>query len=179
MIVKKRCPYCQGSGVRLVQTSLLFGLVKRELPSTCDTCRGLGYVVETPVCKFCEGQGLVGNERDICRACNGTGRADSFAFVPRSRLTPGLMFERRCDQCGATGFEVVSGVEQHKRVKSWEKEEELRQVEYFERIKVRCIACGESYYIPVDNDLHQELTPEMIGSLKELGLNLSFLQDAR
>lgn len=175
MIVKKQCPFCLGSGIRMVQTASLFGLLKKEVPTTCENCGGSGFIVETPVCKICEGQGLVGNEREICRACNGTGRADSFAFIPRSRLKPGQVFERHCDQCAATKFEVVSGIEQHKQYRSWENEEELRQIEIVERVKVRCMACGEGYYIPVDDDLHSELTPELVGKLEEMGVNMTYL----
>ncbi len=159
----------------MVQTASLFGLMKKDIPTTCENCDGSGYIIETPACKFCEGQGLVGNEREICRACNGTGRADSFAFVPRSRLKPGLVFERRCDQCGAGRFETVSTLENHRQYRSWEREEELRQVELVERIKVRCMSCNESYYIPVDKDLHGELTPDMVTKLEDMGVNVSFL----
>jgi DnaJ-class molecular chaperone len=176
VIVRETCPSCQGSGVRLVQTAALFGLMKKDVPTTCENCDGSGYIVETPVCQFCEGQGLVGNERDICRACNGTGRADAFSFVPRSKLKPGLVFERRCDQCGGTSFETVSQLENHRQYRSWETEAELRQVEIVERIKVRCMNCNESYYIPIAKDMHGELTSEMIGELENLGMNVSYLQ---
>ena len=110
MITKKECPYCQGSGIIVVQTSSLFGLFKKETSTTCQNCQGKGQVVETPMCKSCEGRGLVGNEREICRTCNGTGRADSFSFVPRSKIKKGLVFERRCDLCKANAFEIDSEI---------------------------------------------------------------------
>jgi hypothetical protein len=175
MIVKKQCPFCQGSGVKLVQVSSFLGLIRRELPTTCDNCGGSGQLVEMPTCKVCEGQGLVGNERELCRVCNGTGRADNFAFIPRAKLQPGLMFERRCDDCGAMSFEIVSPLEERKLVKSWEREEELRQVEIVEQVKVRCVACGNSYYIPIDKEWHQELSGDEIGLLENVGVNLSFM----
>ena len=132
-------------------------------------------MIEMPPCGFCEGQGLVGNEREICRACNGTGKAGEFALIPRDRLMPGVLFARRCDKCGAGSFEIVTNIETKKLTKSWEREEELRQVEIIEQVKVRCDACGHSYYIPVDHEMHQELTTEEVSRLEGLGLNLSFM----
>ena len=179
MITKKECPYCQGSGIILVQTSSLFGLFKKEISTTCQNCNGKGLVVETPMCKSCEGRGLVGNEREICRTCNGTGRADSFSFVPRSKIKQGLVFERRCDLCKANAFEIDSEIEQKKITKSWQREEELRQVEIIEQVKVHCTNCGQTYYIPLDQEWHQELSTEMIGDLEELGYNVSFMYQKR
>jgi len=175
MIAKRVCPMCQGTGIRMIQTSSMFGLLKKEVPSTCDHCNGQGYVLDMPTCKFCNGQGLVGNERDICRACNGTGKADSFAFIPRSQLKPGTIFERRCDKCGNATFELMSSVEEYKLTKSWEREEELRQVEMQERVKVRCTECAHTYTIPVDPELHQTLSSEEIVALEQIGVNLGFL----
>lgn len=175
MIVKKTCPVCQGSGVCMIETSSFFGLLRKNIPATCDHCNGKGYIVETPACHFCEGQGLVGNERDICRACNGTGKVGTFGFIPRQRLKPGTHFERRCDECGASTFEIVSEVEDFKLTKTWEREEELRQVEILERVKVRCAACGQVYHIPLHKDLHQELSSEDLKALEDLGMNLSFM----
>lgn len=179
MIVKKVCPYCNGSGVVIVQTSSFLGLIRKEVPSACDTCSGTGQVVEMPACSFCEGQGLVGNEREICRACNGTGRADAFGFIPRSRLKAGTLFERRCDKCGDRTFEIVSDIEVHKLTKSWEREEELRQVELIERVKVKCVACSQTYFIPIDANWHQEMTDDVLTVLEDIGMNLSFLQSSR
>jgi len=175
MISKKTCPWCQGSGIRMIPTSYLFGLLKREVPASCEHCNGTGYVIEMPPCRFCEGQGLVGNEREICRACNGTGKAGEFAMIPREKLKLGVVFARRCDKCGAGSFEIVTDIETKKLTKSWEREEELRQVEIIEQVKVRCVACGHSYHIPVDPEMHQELSDEDISRLESLGLNLSFM----
>lgn len=175
MLVKRTCPFCQGTGVRMVQTSSFLGLIKKEVPSTCDQCGGDGHIHEFSTCLFCEGQGLIGNEREICRACNGTGRVDTFGFIPRSLLKPSTLFERRCDQCGERTFEMVSGVEEHKMTRTWEREEELRQVEIVERIKVRCTSCGQNYHVPVNPDWHGELSPEAIGRLEDMGVNLTFM----
>ena len=177
MLVKRSCPFCQGTGLRMVQTSSLFGLLKKQIPTTCDQCDGNGYVLEFPLCPFCEGQGLVGNERELCRACNGTGRADTFGFVPRSKLKPGTFFSRRCDKCRESRFEIISNIEERKMTRSWEREEELRQVEFVEQVKVRCTSCGHTYHIPVSAEWHQELTPEMTGDLENLGVNLGFMYD--
>jgi DnaJ-class molecular chaperone len=179
MVVKKECPFCQGTGVQMIQTASFLGLIKKEIPATCDHCSGLGYIVELPTCKFCEGQGLVGNERDVCRACNGTGKADAFAFVPSKMLKPGTIFQRRCDRCSGNTFEIMSGVEQFKLTKSWEREEELRQVEIVEKVKVRCTSCGQVYHIPIDPEWHQELESDMVSSLEDMGMNLNFLYQNR
>jgi DnaJ-class molecular chaperone len=175
MLKRHNCPYCDGTGVRMIQTSSMFGLMKKETPQTCENCNGRGFVVAFDTCRFCEGQGLVGNERDICRACNGTGRADVFAFIPRARLKPGVFFERRCDQCGQSQFEVISTIEEYKLTKSWEKEEELRLVEVMERVKVRCIGCGQTYNIPLDPQWNGELDADQVGALEDMGINVSFL----
>jgi len=175
MIVKKSCPYCNGSGVVIVQTSSFLGLMKKETASGCSNCGGTGQVVETAPCRFCDGQGLVGNEREICRSCNGTGRADAFGFIPLSRLHVGTHFERRCDKCGSRSFEIVSEIETVKLTKTWEREEELRQVELVERIKVKCASCTQTYHIPIDRTWHQELSSEELRTLEDIGVNLSFM----
>ena len=178
MIAKKDCPFCQGTGVRMIQGSSLFGLLKKEIPAACENCDGTGQMVETPPCTFCDGQGLVGNEREICRSCNGTGHADSFGFIPLSRLHPGTLFDRRCDKCGEHTFEILTDIEKHKLTKTWEKEEELRQVEIIERVKVRCSACNHTYFIPIDaadTTWHQELTSEEMTILEDMGINLGFM----
>jgi hypothetical protein len=175
MITMKDCPYCQGTGVRMIESSALFGLRRKATPVTCDNCNGKGRIVETPICDFCEGQGLVGNEREICRACNGTGHCESFGFIPKVKLRPGTLFERRCDKCGEHTFEIISEIEHQKLTKTWEREEELRQVEYIDRIKVRCISCSQNYFIPVSASWHHELSTEDVGKLEDLGINLSFM----
>jgi DnaJ-class molecular chaperone len=179
MLIKKTCPFCQGTGIRMVQTSSMFGLLRKEIPTTCEECNGNGHVVELPSCPFCEGQGLVGNEREICRTCNGTGRVDAFGFIPRELLRPGTLFARRCDQCSEGTFEIVSNIEEHKMTRSWEREEELRQIEVVERVKVRCSSCGHSYHIPVSPEWHGKLTPEITGNLENMGVNLSFFYENR
>jgi len=175
MLEKETCPFCQGSGVRMIETSSMFGLVKKQVPVTCDQCEGTGYKVSLPECRFCEGQGLVGNEREICRACNGTGRIDSFGFIPREMLKPGVHFDRRCDQCGSDTFEIMSDVQEFKETRSWEREEELRQVDIVEKVKVRCNACGHNYHIPVNANWHVKVAPELEPEVERQGINLSFM----
>ena len=175
MIEERTCPYCAGSGIKVIQASSMFGLIKKEIPSSCENCGGKGKVYNIAVCKFCEGQGLVGNESEICRACNGTGKIDVFFFIPREKLKPGVTFNRRCESCGHLNFEIRSGIESIKLTKSWEREEELRQVEMVERVKVRCMNCNNAYYIPVDTETHRELDPQEIAAAERMGMNLSFI----
>jgi len=175
MIEERTCPYCDGSGITIIQTSSLLGLIKKEIPSSCENCGGRGKVYNIATCKFCEGQGLVGNESEICRACNGTGKIDVFSFIPRERLKPGVTFNRRCESCGHNVFEIRSEIESIKLTKSWEREEELRQIEMVERVKVRCTNCNNTYFIPVDEDTHQVLSPQQIAAAENMGMNLSFI----
>lgn len=175
MLTKEQCEFCQGSGVRMIETSSLFGLIRKSIPASCDQCGGQGYRIVLPVCKFCGGQGLIGNEREICRACNGTGRCDAFGFIPRAMLQPGLIFDRRCDQCSERTFEIVSGIQEQKLMRSWEREEELRKVEYVEQVKVRCSSCGLTYFVPVNAEWHTEISDEEQRDLQDMGINLSFM----
>lgn len=175
MLAREKCPYCQGSGVRMIETSSMFGLVRKQVPVTCEECEGSGYKIQLPGCRFCEGQGLVGNEREICRACNGTGRIDAFGFVPREMLKPGVFFDRRCDKCGEPTFEIVSDIQECKETRSWEREEELRQFDIVEKVKVRCNSCGHNYFIPVNADWHEQLSPELFSDIEDMGINLSFM----
>ena len=178
MLQKRTCPMCLGSGVRMVETSKLFGLLKRNVPATCEGCRGQGTYYETQPCEICEGQGLVGNESESCRACNGTGKADTFAFIPRRLLTPGTLFARRCESCPATQLEIVSEIEDFTIMKSWESEEELREKEIVNRVKVRCPECSHSYYIRLNPEWNQEIPEDQHQVLENLGFNLSFLYDS-
>jgi len=177
MLVERSCPHCQGSGLIMVETSSLLGLIKKQIPSNCENCSGTGRVFEMPVCNFCDGQGLVGNESEICRACNGTGRVDSFSFIPRDKLQPGLNFTRRCSKCASQTMEIQSGIETRKLTKSWEREEELRSVELVEQVRVACPVCGDSYAIPVYDTMHKELEPTEVAQLERMGMNLSFIYE--
>jgi hypothetical protein len=161
--------------VRVVETSSLWGLRRKNTLLTCEECGGSGKVVLLPQCSFCDGRGLIGNESEICRACNGTGRIDSFALVPRTLLRPGVSFERRCDRCVGDTFEIVSAIESRKIVRSWEADESLRHVEAIECVKVKCGRCGNNYEIQLGSELHDEVPADLVAELEELGLNLSFL----
>lgn len=174
MLELEICPYCQGSGVKLVQVAKLFGLMKKEVPVSCDECSGTGKIVSLAECPYCEGQGLIGNEREICRACNGQGKIDTFGFIPINKLVPGTFFSRRCDQCRHDGFEIISGIEEKKLTRSWEKEEELRQVDFVKQVKVQCKQCGQTYHIRVNEAWHKPLTQEQVRQAEDIGLNLSF-----
>lgn len=177
MLIRTSCPECAGSGVRIIQTSSLFGLKKKETPVTCHRCAGKGETKTLPACSFCDGRGLVGNESEICRACNGTGLIDSFALIPRDLLVPGTEFERRCDRCGEHRFRIEKPIETLKINRSWESEESLRQYEQVEQVGVRCQGCGNSYMIQVDSKLHSVLDETTVAQLEDLGLNLSFLHN--
>ena len=72
-------------------------------------------------------------------------------------------------------MEIAAAVEMRKITKSWEKEEELRTIEMVEYTKVNCPACNTSYDIPLDPELNQELQPDEIHKLEDLGLNLDFM----
>jgi DnaJ-class molecular chaperone len=179
MLIRTSCPECAGSGVQIIQTSSLWGLRKRETPVTCEACRGSGESRVLPDCEYCDGRGLVGNENEICRACNGTGHIDAFAMIPRDLLQPGTIFGRRCDSCGNSMFILESGIESYKLNRSWEAEECLRQVEIIERVKVHCSSCPHSYFIQVAPGLHKDLDEAQVAQLEDLGLDMSFLNDAR
>lgn len=177
MLIEKVCAFCQGTGITTIQSSSFLGLIKREIPATCEHCNGQGRVYEMSSCTFCDGQGLVGNESEICRACNGTGKVDAFAFIPKEKLKNGVIFSRRCESCGHTEFEIVGDIETVKLTKSWEREEELRQVELVERVKVRCVSCRNTYYIPIDKEQHQNLDEEQVARLARMGVNIAFMYD--
>ncbi|MCB1217633.1 hypothetical protein KDL44_09575 [bacterium] len=179
MLVTKQCMYCNGTGVRMVETSSLFGLIRKQVPLSCEMCSGSGETFFTPTCKYCNGQGLIGNEREICRTCNGVGHWDAFAYIPRELLRAGTLFDRRCDQCDHNRMEIASPIEEFKQVLSWESEEELRSVEICERVKVRCPSCEHSYHIKLDAESHGELTPETVSALEKLGINLGYLYQAK
>ncbi|MCB1220881.1 MAG: hypothetical protein H7A35_12100 [Planctomycetales bacterium] len=179
MFVTRQCRYCNGTGVRMVETSSLFGLIRKQVPLSCEMCAGAGSTFQAPSCKHCDGQGLIGNEREVCRTCNGVGHWDAFAYIPRDHLHVGTLFDRRCDQCDHNRMEIASEIEEYKQVLSWEKEEELRSVEHAERVKVRCPSCSHSYYIKLDADSHGDLTPDMVEALEKLGIDLSYMYQAR
>ncbi len=175
VLIKKSCPFCQGTGVTMVLTSKFLGLIKKEIPSNCTNCAGVGMTYEMPTCKFCEGQGLVGNESEVCWGCNGTGKVGAFAAIPREKLIPGTIFQRRCSDCGSNSMEIEGEIEMRKLTKSWEKEEELRSIEMREYVKVKCPECNASYSIPLDKNLNKELPLDEIRRLEEIGINLDFM----
>jgi DnaJ-class molecular chaperone len=179
MLQKAECPMCQGSGVTMLQTSAMWGLVKRDVPVTCDNCRGSGFLVGLPACTVCTGHGLLGNESEVCRSCNGTGKMDSFALIPTDLLVNGTIFHRRCEQCNNDTFEIRSEIEHHKVFNSWEAIEELRSYELIDRVKVGCTVCNHGYHIQIDPAYHQDIDPDTAIEFERLGLNLNFLYQAR
>lgn len=179
VLVSKQCMYCHGTGVRMVETSSLFGLIRKKIPLNCEMCNGQGTSYITPTCKYCNGQGLIGNEREVCRTCNGIGRWDSFAYIPRELIRVGTMFDRHCDSCDHAKMEIASSIEQYKQTLSWESEEELRTVEQVERVMVRCPNCALQYYIKLDKESHGELTPDLVERLEVLGVNLSYMYQSK
>src|SRR5690349_4026649 len=138
MLQRSECQVCQGTGVQMIQTSAMWGLLSKTVPAPCGTCGGNGHSIALPACKICQGRGLVGNESEICRSCNGTGHVDSFAMIPLELLHKGTLFQRRCDMCGNDDFEICSEIKSEKQFKSWEDIEELRTYELVERVTVAC-----------------------------------------
>ncbi|MCC7478473.1 hypothetical protein IT575_08415 [bacterium] len=179
MLHKTACESCAGSGIRMIETSSLLGLLKKQVPITCEDCNGKGEVLEIPRCETCGGRGLLGNENEICRTCNGTGHLDSFALIPLELVQPGTTFARHCDRCKNDQFEIVSLKEQHRITRTWEAEEELRKVDIIDRVKVKCTGCSNTYYITVDPRHHLPVPVELIAELENQGLNLSFLYAGR
>ena len=179
MLQKTACVSCAGSGIRMIETSSMLGLIKKQVPVTCEDCVGKGQVLEIPTCETCAGRGLLGNENEICRTCNGTGHLDSFALIPMELVQVGTVFARHCDRCKNDQFELVEPREQHRITRSWEAEEELRKVDMIERVKVKCTGCANTYYIPVDPRHHQPVPAELIPEIEDHGLSLSFLYGAR
>jgi len=162
MLIKETCEECSGSGIVFIETSSFFGIVKKQIPASCPSCNGRGYILKEPPCKFCNGEGLVGNEREICRVCNGTGYGDEFRWIPRNRLVPGNTFNRVCSVCQKrTVFEILTPIEEYTTYLSWEADVDLRRKRVAERVKVACRECGDSYYIDIDPDFHQEQTEEI------------------
>jgi len=158
-LIKETCEECGGSGVVFLQTSSFLGLIRKQVPATCSSCGGKGYHLTQPQCKYCEGRGLIGNEREVCRACNGTGYGDQFRWIPRSELKLGRTFQRNCLICKRkTTFEIITPIESKEEVVSWEEEESLRKRRTIERVKVQCNECHDSYWVEIDPDFHPELS---------------------
>lgn len=175
MLRRQVCGECSGSGVVVIETKQLWGLMSKETPTSCTDCGGRGSSWELEQCSFCEGRGLMGNESEVCRSCNGTGHADTFAFIPRELLTAGMEFQRRCERCNNHTFRLASDVRQQKIVRSWDAIEELRQVEYKEACDVECTGCGHRYMILVDPRWHVRLEQEHYAVLEDRGFDLGFL----
>jgi len=154
------CPECDGHGVHYYTETKFFGLVKTQVAYQCSKCNGTGKLQGEPFCPVCDGAGLIGNEREICRTCNGTGTGDGFRHIPRVSLVSGTTFGRRCDRCkGETLHELVSDIESKVIMTTWEKNEWERAKEEFERIKLECTMCGRSYQARLDKYYHSETGP--------------------
>jgi len=179
MLQRSECPMCIGTGVQMVQTSAMWGLVHRSVPTTCSHCHGQGHLIELPPCKICQGRGLVGNESEICRSCNGTGHIDAFAMIPAELIHPGTRFQRRCESCGSDEFEIRSEIKSEKLYKTWESTEELRDYELLEKVAVACTQCRNAYEIIVDPAFHKLIDPDTAQELERLGMDLSFMYQAR
>jgi hypothetical protein len=175
MLQRSECQVCQGTGVRMIQTSSMLGLLHKTVPTPCGTCAGTGHSTALPACIICRGQGLVGNESEICRSCNGTGHVDSFAMIPLELLHNGTHFRRRCDSCGNDDFEIRSEIKSEKLFKTWDDAEELRQYELVERVTVACTRCPNRYDITIDPAYHKVLDNDTAMELERLGLDLTFL----
>src|SRR4030042_1907052 len=146
MIQKDKCAECGGTGLVFVETSSFLGLIKKQVPISCPACGGKGYTLKIAPCKYCEGRGLIGNEKSICRVCNATGTVDDFAWVPRSKLTPGNVFQRKCQiRRQRTSPEILTEIAEHTRTITWEEEYSLRQTRVEERVQVRCTEGGDTY----------------------------------
>ena len=175
MLQRSECHSCQGTGVQMIQTSSMLGLLHRTVPAPCGTCGGNGHSVSLPVCKICQGRGLVGNESEICRSCNGTGHVDAFALIPLELLHTGTHFQRRCDMCGSDDFEIRSEIKQEKLYMTWDDAVELRQYELVERIAVACTRCPNKYDITIDPAYHKMIDSDTAQELERLGVDLNFL----
>jgi len=158
-LIKEKCGDCDGTGVVFVETTSFLGLVRKHQPVSCSACGGKGHRLTQPQCKYCDGRGLIGNEREVCRVCNGTGYGDQFRWIPRSQLQPDRAFERSCMVCRRrTVHEITTPIQAKVEVVSWEEEEALRQKRTVERVKVACTECGDAYWIEIDPDFHPELS---------------------
>ncbi len=175
MLQRSDCPHCQGTGVQMIQTSSMLGLLHRTVPTPCGSCAGAGHSVALPACNVCDSRGLVGNESEICRSCNGTGHIDAFALIPTEMIQPGVSFKRRCDMCGNDDFEIKSPVERQKLFRTWDASEELREFDLIEKVRVACSRCPNGYEIKIDPNYHKALDGDTAQELERLGLDLSFL----
>ncbi len=166
MLIKENCKECSGTGLVFIETTSFFGILKKQIPMSCASCGGKGIILREPPCKFCNGEGLIGNEREICKVCNGTGYSDEFRWIPRRKLVPGTTFSRTCGICRRrTSHEIVTDIERVEVKPRWE--EDLGQKVYIrERIKVACKECRDSYFVDIDPDFHQEETEEIREFLK-------------
>ena len=151
------CAECHGHGVQYYSVKRFFGLIKEQVAYACTSCGGSGKIKGEPYCPICDGAGLIGNERELCRTCNGTGTGDGFRHMPRAQLVTGNTFSRRCDKCKAESLhEFSSDIETQVITTTWEKDELKRLKEEFERIKIECSVCGQSYYAKLDKYYHSE-----------------------
>jgi len=151
------CPQCFGSGFQTIETASLFGLVKKQHSIQCSYCSGTGRVKKRVKCSICDGQGLYGGTSEVCPTCNGTGYGDGFSLVPRSKLHPGTTFNRVCARCQIkTVHEVKTDIQALRTTVSWEADEADRKVLLTEQVRVACTACGDSYYVKLDPNFHEE-----------------------
>lgn len=107
-------------------------------------------------CSQCGGRGLLGNEQQICRLCNGTGALDEYSEIPHEDLRPGTTFSRLCDQCRGELFEIMGEIETVKVQKSWGLEAELQEFECLKQIRIRCLHCDNNYSVPVNAAFHRK-----------------------
>jgi DnaJ-class molecular chaperone len=162
------CKECAGQGVLYYTETKLFGLVKNQVAYQCQKCGGTGKIRGEPSCPICDGAGLIGNEREICRTCNGTGSGDGFRHIPRQSLVQGTTFSRRCERCKAeTLHEFVSDIETKVITTTWEKNEWERSKDEFERIKIECTMCGRSYFARLDKYYHTDEGPNFDKVIEE------------
>jgi RecJ-like exonuclease len=173
LYTERECPRCSGRGLVSQRTSAFFGLLRRTIELPCALCRGQGKALTRASCSYCGGRGLLGNESDICRLCNGTGIADEFSAIGLSELAPGRQFRRRCNKCGGDRFEISGPIETTREPTAWDLEAELREYETSERIRVQCLDCTNTYLVPVDRASHvlAESLPEQHSRLVRLESN--------
>ena len=162
MYIDKECPQCIGRGVTSRRVKALLGLIQRNASATCSLCHGQGRVLTRVSCSNCGGRGLLGNEQQLCRLCNGTGKLDGFSEIPCEELKPGTTFIRSCDKCDGEVFEIAGDVEAIKVQKSWGLEAELQEYEIREQIRIRCLQCANGYYVPINEAIHNKSEADQV-----------------
>lgn len=85
------CAYCGGQGSVVTdyfETGL--GTVIRSVRVTCGVCNGNGQLYTKLW------------SQSVCRRCKGSGRLESYSYVP-GRIPPHFTEFTACDTCGGTG----------------------------------------------------------------------------